>query len=84
MLALASSVVIAFTVVPALASMLLLAHADEAPWLMRKWRVALPACRPGPRRAAASCLAWRGRWSWPWCCTCQSARRSCRPWTKAI
>ena len=35
-LALASSIVIAFTVVPALASLLLLAHADETPWLMRK------------------------------------------------
>ncbi|KJK24848.1 cytochrome C peroxidase [Burkholderiaceae bacterium 16] len=35
-LALASSVVIAFTVVPALASLLLRAHADEAPYLMRK------------------------------------------------
>jgi len=35
-LALVSSVVIAFTVVPALASLLLRAHADEAPYLMRK------------------------------------------------
>ncbi|MFJ1259527.1 efflux RND transporter permease subunit [Cupriavidus sp. CuC1] len=35
-LALASSVVIAFTVVPALASLLLRAHADETPYLMRK------------------------------------------------
>ncbi|WER48915.1 CusA/CzcA family heavy metal efflux RND transporter [Cupriavidus sp. WKF15] len=35
-MALASSVVIAFTVVPALASWLLLSHADEPPWLMRK------------------------------------------------
>lgn len=35
-LALASSVVIAFTVVPALASLLLRAHAHEAPWLMRR------------------------------------------------
>jgi len=35
-LALAASIVIAFTVVPALASLLLLAHADETPWLMRK------------------------------------------------
>ncbi|MCP3023852.1 efflux RND transporter permease subunit [Cupriavidus basilensis] len=35
-LALASSVAIAFTVVPALASLLLRAHADETPYLMRK------------------------------------------------
>lgn len=35
-LALASSVVIAFTVVPALASLLLRAHADEVPFVMRK------------------------------------------------
>ncbi len=34
-LALAASVVIAFTVVPALSSLLLRAHGDEAPWLMR-------------------------------------------------
>ena len=35
-LALAASVVIAFTVVPALASLLLRTHASDAPWLMRK------------------------------------------------
>ncbi|AVA35248.1 heavy metal efflux system protein [Cupriavidus metallidurans] len=35
-LALASSIVIAFTVVPALASLVLKAHADEMPWMMRK------------------------------------------------
>ena len=35
-LALAASVVIAFTVVPALASLLLRSHASDAPWLMRK------------------------------------------------
>ena len=34
-LALASSALIAFTVVPALASLLLRSHADHAPWLMR-------------------------------------------------
>ena len=35
-LALGASVLIAFTVVPALASLLLRAHASDAPWLMRK------------------------------------------------
>lgn len=35
-LALGASIVIAFTVVPALASMLLRAHSGESPWLMRK------------------------------------------------
>jgi HME family heavy-metal exporter/cobalt-zinc-cadmium resistance protein CzcA len=47
-LALGASVLIAFTVVPALASLLLRSHASDAPWLMRK---------------LAGSFAWMQAWS---------------------
>jgi HME family heavy-metal exporter/cobalt-zinc-cadmium resistance protein CzcA len=84
-LALGASVLIAFTVVPALASLLLRSHASDAPWLMRKLAAALPGCRPGASRTDARCLAshWR-RWLARRPCICPWERPLCQPWTKAI
>ncbi len=84
--ALLASLLLSLTVVPVAASYLLGGHAHGTPRLVRFLEERLPATArlvAGARAQVVYVGAGARCWPRPWRCSCCSASRSCRRWTKA-